>query len=37
MNRMSGRHTGEYLAREVEALVGSFGIQKKVCAPLAFP
>jgi len=27
---MSGRHTGEYLARELEALLKSFGIEKKV-------
>lgn len=30
MYRMSGRHTGEHLARELEALVKSFGIEKKV-------
>jgi hypothetical protein len=27
---MSGRHTGKYLARELEALLRSFGIEKKV-------
>lgn len=27
---MSGRHTGRYLARELEALLTSFGIQKKI-------
>ncbi len=27
---MSGRHTGEHLARELEALLKSFGIEKKV-------
>ena len=35
MDRMSGRHTGKYLAWEVEALVKSFGIEKKVCVPLS--
>ena len=34
MNRMSKCHTGEYLAWEVEALVKSFGIEKKVHVPL---
>jgi hypothetical protein len=27
---MSGRHTGVYLAQELEALLKSFGIEKKV-------
>jgi hypothetical protein len=27
---MSGRHTGKYLAQELEALLRSFGIDKKV-------
>lgn len=30
---MSGRHTGVYLARELEALLKSFGIEKKVRPP----
>ena len=33
--RMSGRHTGRYLAQELEALLKSFGIEKKVCLLLA--
>jgi len=33
--RMSGRHTGRYLARELKALLKSFGIEKKVCLLLA--
>ncbi len=31
---MSKCHTGKYLAQGVEALVKSFGIEKKVCVPL---
>jgi hypothetical protein len=27
---MSGRHTGQYLARELESLLKAFGIEKKV-------
>ena len=33
--RMSGRHTGKYLAHELEALLRSFGIEKKVHLLLA--
>ena len=36
MYRMSGRHTGKHLARELEALLKSFGIEKKVCPPLPY-
>jgi hypothetical protein len=31
VSRMSGRHTGEHLALELEALLKSFGIHNKVC------
>ena len=33
--RMSGQHTGRYLAQELKALLKSFGIEKKVCLLLA--
>ncbi len=28
---MTGRHTGKHLAQELEALLKSFGIEKKAC------
>ena len=34
MSRMSGHHTGEHLASELEALLKTFGIEKKVCCVL---
>jgi hypothetical protein len=31
MYRMSGRHTGKHLAHVLEALLKTFGIEKKAC------